>query len=1110
MIQQENFHLTQSKTGVTFYIFSDLIFNSISTAPDQFEGPFPTYITYNNLGIIDSVNFFTGGTLWKRNSQNNYVPLDQTGLNYMTGYTVVKTIPTDMTQEGMETMSQNMLSRMSDPNRLGTPPSASAATNYVFYDKKLIDDFYVDVKMQRSFKSLDTLKINNNLINSFPTQESPTGVVFGRLMAIQKLKNEQGQNIKIPLQNVPIGIFNSSEDFPNTFSLDDNGDRMTLNIKESSILGDYFNELSYNIDQNSYLKSGESFSGVPAQYKYITKTNENGEFILYDIPVGQQIAVLEVDLFKQGLTKDEIALNFFPFPTIDNPNVDTVPSFVFKQFPIDVVPAWGLTQTGYTRLDVNINLDLRKWTTYILPPVTNDDKKLDLTTAENQDKTLKVKVRDMTAPKFELRPVEIVQIPNDLDRDVGSQYSWFDEFIQKRTTIQYNRFGCHVFKLPGNIWDPNSYATDKNGIPTTRKGVWLSSYQFSIFLTENLALRSTGALSYYTPNGHYIRSHYYLNYTNGNDTDIGVLSSPPKVGVYPYEKPWSASYPEPYSIPRKPTQQRFYSGADRMLHPSSTPSNPIYYIEEPIFSDGDLIGSPVWDSIGNAGGFGVQYFNNAWFYNRIANVATKSYMYKYESSVSWNETYANGYEPYWNTANSPYSYTEYPFAGISRVVGGEKFQRLECGYGYFVKPEGWSRITKAPWSSDIPYDLSFLNGNGVSENPGPAIAPQGVHGGMFYRAQKPLTLYNLENVNFALHLGSGSLIKEGSLDFYRIIESGADANGNLTNIAEFTNFVIPTYSTLRIEGAFLCYGINVKNKGEIPVTVRNPFRGTVQKLDPSGDVVEYYGPNQLVPIDVNESFELVDNPASGSFPYAGSPNGHTQNALTQYFYDGTSNIRTAQYNGEKLWVRDTVSFTALILPGNSNPSTDNANIYTRSRYDIEIKYYKRGSSSVLITPNPKGPLSGTTSLTINQAYQYSTGIDPFEILKNDRTFSQDYANYEAWSTQLSVGNNSRNAQLIPNSTVPAEGYQYGTTSFNGIANVDGSNIYRVRTQTNGADHGLIHEGIGKYFFYGNKEYFRDKDIYAYTPTPFVIEGPGSSIWGNYNDGNEDYGYGHYI
>ena len=85
--------------------------------------------------------------------------------------------------------------------------------------------------------------------------------------------------------------------------------------------------------------------------------------------------MFEVDLFKQGLTKDEIALNFFPFPSSDSSPLDSIPSYSFKQFPVSVVPAWGTIQTGYTELNITVNYDLRKWTTYYVPPVSYDGKK---------------------------------------------------------------------------------------------------------------------------------------------------------------------------------------------------------------------------------------------------------------------------------------------------------------------------------------------------------------------------------------------------------------------------------------------------------------------------------------------------------------------------------------------------------------------------------------------------------------------------------------------------------------------------------------------------------------------------------------------------------------
>ena len=1091
MIQQEELHIKQFTTGVTFFIFSDAIYNQLPENPDQYEGPFPSYVVYNMQGEIYSLNYFTGNVIWTRNENNNYIPIEETGWNYKTGYTLVKTVASNMSQENIDNMSSLMLQRLSNPDRLGTPPSASAATNYVFFSKQLIDDFYVDLKLERSYNSLDTLKIYNNLINSFPEQESPTGVVFGRLTAIQKIKNENGENLRIPLQNVPLGVFNPSDDYPQIFSTDDNGDRLTLNIKESSVPSDYFDNISYYTDYDNYLRSAESFSGVPAQYKYITKTNENGEFILYDIPVGQQVVVFEVDLFKQGLTKDEIALNFFPFPPTEDPNIDTIPSFAYKQFPIDVVPAWGRGQTGYTSLDININLDLRKWTTYIIPPVTYNSQKLNLTTAQSPSRALKVDIRDMTSPGFTKRPIEIVQIPDDLDRDIGAKYLWFNEFTQKKTSIQYQNFGCSVFKLPANVYDPAGYKTDINGNPTTNKGVWLASYQFNIYLEKLFSQRASGAVYYQTTQGRYIRSHYHLNYTEGNLLDGSADSAGSQVGVFPYEKPWSATYPEKYSIPKKPTQQRVLWGGDRLLYPGSTPTSPKYYIEEPAYSDGDLVGNPVYDSAGEVGGFGVQFFGSSWFYNRIANVATKKYMYKYESGVSSSEIYANGYEPYWDSTNNPYPYNDFPFAGLSKVVGGEKYQRLESGYGYFIKPQGWGRIVRETWSADIPKDTNFLAGFGTSDDPGPATVPSGLIADWFYRKPYPVTMYNIDNQNFALHLGAGTSIKEGTLDFYRIVDSGPDENGNFINIAPVESFTVPTYSNLKIEGAFQCWSIQIKNQGIVAVNIRNPFRGTVrvfkQNATTPTDFVydsedQYFGPGELFTLEPGSSFITQDAPASLAIYDIGTgPN-------QSYFRDPVSNFREINHPNwpGTTYARDNVSFTNISLPGNTSFSDDNQNIFLNARYDVFITYYDKTNGSVsYVDP-------ATNTLKINPSLSIGNIDAIYDALNQSRTFSQDYKNFEAIS-------NSYYSNLVGGLAPITRSF-----SFNGAANISGNNNYYIRTGTNGGSNGLIHEGIGKHFYYGDDLYYEENGITLYS---MRIEGPTSSLWGEFNDGSEDYGFG---
>ena len=950
MIEKEEIYLKNFRTGVTFYIFSDLIYNNVPENPIEYSGPFPSYVLYDNLNVASSLNTFDGQNIWSRNGDNNYVPLSSVTSNfYLTGYSVVSQIDSNLTNDQITDRVNKINTNLSDPAKFF---AASAATNFVFYKKELIDDFYVDLKIQRSYNSLDTLKIYNNLVNSFPTQEAKTGVVFGRLMAIQKLKNENGKNLRIPLKNVPVGIFNPSEQFPQLFSVDENGDRISLNLKESSVFNEYFDQVSYDEDYNNYLKSAESFSAVPAQYKYITKTDDNGEFILYDIPIGEQTAIFEVDLFKQGLTKDEIAINFFPFPSNEEPNIDTVPSFVYKQFPISVVPSWGLSQTGYTSLDINVNLDLRKWSTYILPPVSYQAEKLEVSTARNITRTLKVELRDMTSANFTRNPIEVVQIVNDLDRDIGASYLWFSELGQRRNKIEYNSFGCNIFKLPANIYDPNGYRTDKDGNPTNNKGVWLSAYQLKIYIDKTSSQRTTGSHSYFTNGRFYIRNHFDLNYIDDNTLPTSTENAPVQLGVFPYEKPWSATYPEPYSIPKKPTRII----EQKTLYPTSTAQNPIYYFEEPSYYDGDLLGNEV-DSI--AGGFGIQATDSLWLANRISNVVTKNYMYKYEKNVSPTESYANGYEPIWNQSNNPLGNIKYPFAGISNVEGGEKYQRVECGYGYFIKPQGWSRVGKIIWGDDVPFDVANLTFGNTST---PSIKAAGIYNNYIYpyytHRNTYLTMFNLENQNLTLALNYNSSIKEGSLDLYRVVESG------LNNLSPISNVILPTGVRLwfKEDNNRLNY-VHITNTGEITVKMKNEFNGPVRIDGPGG--------NRTIPRNDPFDFEVGDT-------IYGIENYPTVQQLVRYTairLPGNSGFNTTTNKFE------TASYSLLFSVIGPITSDSTGNLYPGGGYltynlslganSVEVNYYVTSSATGNGATNQDGVRTTDSSYAM-----YSIYIDP--------------------------------------------------------------------------------------------------------------------------------------
>lgn len=778
-IQREEIQINQFTTGTTLTYFSTHLsaFQS-ATQKDPTIEYVPSILWLDNFDSPVKLSTFDGQNLWSLNSANHYVPIDELVNNHVTGHSYV----VDVNYIVGDSRLNQLRDRFTKNISASLSPSATTTTSggivfnntttpphrdHIFADFHEIDDFYVNLKLNRTFGTLDTLDIYNNLVNSMPTQESETGVVFGRLMALQNIKDVKGNNIKIPLRNVPIGIFNASTEYPTSSSVSDNGDRIFLNTKESALPEEYFNIESYSVDTNNYLRSASQFTTVPDHYKYITTTNENGEFIIYDAPVGTQIVVFEVDLFKQGLTKDEIALNFFQFPP-DNDNIlDTIPNFSFKQFPIDVVPAWGTIQTGYTELNITVNMDLRKWATFYIPPIAYDGNKLGSIELLNFSPNLNVEIKDMSKPGFPVSKIPVVEIHDIYAKDEDHTLLWDNEFSQLKSTVKFYDHGFKAFKVRANMYDPDGYRTDIDGIPTNyplSQGVWLAGYQFKLYYNQKDSIfRTTGFQrdwGYPAP-GWIGRDHFHQN--RGETSNKNNTSVLPQTYA-PYDRPWDHLYPDKYKIPAKPIVPNF----DRNNPSTRLPGSAPYYLEQPAYKDGDLIGLSVNNPVvlqGETGGFGVQYSytNNFWFYNRFSKEVTASYIYKYEGGVAWNETYANGYEP-----SNP-SFPVDPQA--SYVVNGEKYQRVECGYGYWLRPEGWPVVSHEPWGDTI-FSMATRPGYGLTSSFEPSVLQVGTNNGNIkVQAQNlPIDVYNIEDKDIALALDNNANYSEGSLNIYRIID----------------------------------------------------------------------------------------------------------------------------------------------------------------------------------------------------------------------------------------------------------------------------------------------------------------------------------------------------
>lgn len=743
-MQQEQIQFSKSRTGTLIRFFSNMM-------PEDTPDSLPAFAIIDGAKRPLKVVSSEIEASFIRNGDNNFVY--DNSYQIISGRTSLQKFDFLLPEERKKKIKNSFISNF-------VTISGNSAISEVFFENVLIDDFFVDVSVFRDYNTLDTLSVHNVVKGEIPKRESPTGVVFGKLEAFQKLSDENGNKIKIPLKNVPIAIFNTSDQFPSVSSKDEDGNRIRLNIKENSKRELYFNNESFSAD-TQFLKDESFFENIPDKFKFTSITNEDGEFLLNDVPTGNQVLLFEVDLLKQGLTHDEVALNFFPYPPDDNPNVDTIPHYFFQQLPIGVVASWGDFQTGYTEVNITTNLDLRKWTTYYIAPISNNNKNLDQRTADGIFTPLAVEVRDMSKKDFPITNVQVVEVQNTLEKISEQQLEWRNEFIQMKPLAEFRTHDYHVFKLPANMYDPDGFKTDVDGKTTKSKGVWLSAYQLKMrYNSPKDIFRTTGLERSTKNNIIFTRDNFHLNRGNTDATQKNSAVAP-LIGTFPYEKPWTINYPSKYSIPSKPNK------AIDVKFDSDGKANPT---NQPKFSDGDLVGLSLAE--GNASGFGRQLYPPAQVYlnNRFASRVSRHFVYKYENSVAWHEIYASGYNPFLDENH------------LSQIVNGEKFQRLECGYGYWLKPEGWPLISYNKNGDDI--EEKYLTNGVVDSGDGTNFE---------------ISVKNFDSRDLALIMDDSAQIKEGGLDVFRIVDARDISDPQPDVISTFVNL---NFQTLYFQRGF--------------------------------------------------------------------------------------------------------------------------------------------------------------------------------------------------------------------------------------------------------------------------------------------------------------------
>ena len=241
-------------------------------------------------------------------------------------------------------------------------------------------DKHLQVTLEQDFDQLEILSLKIVKSDVYSRMCADYGVIVGRVIA--------NGGLGIPNAKISIFVTLTEEDeldpviaelypYKTVTSKNEEGYRYNLLPKESESCNHKATGSFFTSDE--VINNPVILEVFEKYYKYTTKTNESGDYMLWGIPLGNQNIHASIDVsdigcysmrpyqfIKQGYSSAqfESSLEFK-----SSENLDTLPQIIIQNKAVEVVPFWGddeLCGIGITRMD----FDLRDSGVEIIPSST--------------------------------------------------------------------------------------------------------------------------------------------------------------------------------------------------------------------------------------------------------------------------------------------------------------------------------------------------------------------------------------------------------------------------------------------------------------------------------------------------------------------------------------------------------------------------------------------------------------------------------------------------------------------------------------------------------------------------------------------------------------------
>lgn len=248
-------------------------------------------------------------------------------------------------------------------------------------------DKYINVNLTQDFNTFEILSMKVDATNFYKLQSSNYGCIAGRVLA----------NGGVGVPNAKISIFIPSDEetandvilselypFTTAFSKDSDGVRYNLfpdtEVKLCHTKIGTFPEKRLALDDEKVSKVFKKY------YKYTTRTNTAGDYMIFGVPVGEHVVHTDIDLSDIGvLSQKPIDMMYkgFNINQFENPkkfktdtNIDSLAQVISQNDSVYVFPFWGdgsESQIKITRNDIDIQYKFEPSCVFIGSLVTDDN-----------------------------------------------------------------------------------------------------------------------------------------------------------------------------------------------------------------------------------------------------------------------------------------------------------------------------------------------------------------------------------------------------------------------------------------------------------------------------------------------------------------------------------------------------------------------------------------------------------------------------------------------------------------------------------------------------------------------------------------------------------------